>query len=107
MADILAGLPAWRLWSYSSPGLAVSSGDPPDGLHPFPVACTVGAPLPLAISITYEVAEQLSPLVLCDREHAVKLLANFRAFGVWWSLTSELSLLVSSGVPVRTEYTQL
>ena len=77
LADILAGLPAWCLWCYSSPGLAVSSGDLRDGVRPFPVACTVGAPLPLAMSLTGEVAEQLFPLVLCDREHAVELLANF------------------------------
>ena len=107
LADILAGLPVWRLWCYLSPSLAVSSGDSRDGVRPFPVACTVGAPLPLAKSITFEVAEQLSPLVLCDCEHAVELLANFRAFGVRWSLTSELSLRVSPGVPVRTEYTRL
>ena len=52
-------------------------GDLRDGVRPFPVACTVGAPLPLAITLTGEVAERLSPLVLCDREHAVELLANF------------------------------
>ena len=103
--DILAGLLAWRLWSYSSPGLAVSSDHPPDGLRPFPVACTVSAPPPVAVSIQCEVADQLSPLVLCDHEQAAVRLANFRAFGVRWSVTSELSLLISSGVPVRKEHT--
>ena len=96
LADVLSRLIAWRLWTYSSPGLAFSSCDPPGGLRPYPVACTVGAALPVEVRSKCEVAEQLSLLVLCDQEQAAELLANFRAFGVQWSVTSDLSLLVSS-----------
>ena len=67
LAGVLSGLPAWQLWIYSSPGLAFSSGDPPGGLRPYPVACTVGAALPVEVRIKCEVAEQLSLFVLCDQ----------------------------------------